>query len=56
VLIDEQTILSGAAANGEPWKYFDWGMAYVPILSTSSARIAWRAPDVRFIGPAPVAI
>ena len=25
VLIDEQTILSGAAANGEPWKYFDLG-------------------------------
>ncbi len=25
VLIDEQTILSGAAANGVPWKYFDLG-------------------------------
>jgi hypothetical protein len=25
VLIDEQTILRGAAANGEPWKYFDLG-------------------------------
>jgi integrase len=25
VLIDERTILSGAAANGVPWKYFDLG-------------------------------
>lgn len=25
VLIDEQTIVSGAAANGAPWKYFDLG-------------------------------
>ena len=51
VLIDEQTILSGAAANGEPWKYFDWGMAYVPIRSMSSARTGWRAHAARSIGP-----
>jgi integrase len=28
VLIDRESILSGAAANGEPWKYYDLGEGY----------------------------
>ncbi|MDQ3932990.1 MAG: hypothetical protein M3252_09165 [Actinomycetota bacterium] len=28
VLSDRETILSGAAANGQPWKYYDLGTGY----------------------------
>jgi hypothetical protein len=53
VLIDEQTILSGAAASGVPWKYFDLGHGLCATRSTSSARTGWRALGARSIGPSP---
>jgi hypothetical protein len=43
VLIDEHAILTGAAADGVPWKYFDLGHGLCANPSTSSAHTGWRA-------------
>ncbi|WP_280383635.1 tyrosine-type recombinase/integrase [Nocardia wallacei] len=52
VLIDRETILSGAASGGEqPWKYYDLGDGYCTYASSPNAHTASPAPAARSTCP-----
>src|SRR5207249_4849118 len=51
VLIDEQAVMSGAAAQGARGSTSTWDTGCAPILSTSSACIERPAPSAPFTDP-----